>query len=152
LKEFNNRLGLTQPHKEKELAERFVSKLDIRPAKIDMEAGQLSGGNQQKVVIAKWLATSPQLLMIDEPTNGIDIGAKTEIHRLLQELTRQGMAVIMISSELPEVLANCHRILVMRQGRMVGEFMNDNVSQIDIMNKALLGTPIAVSSIGGAPG
>jgi len=152
LKRLKTRLGLTDPRQERELAEKFAQKLDIRPANVDMEAGQLSGGNQQKVVIAKWLAASPELLIIDEPTNGIDIGAKTEIHRLLHQLTKQGMAILMISSELPEVLANCHRILVMRQGRLVGEFVNDgSVTQVDIMNKALLGKPIAAAR-GGAAG
>lgn len=147
LKQLMNRFRLVQPKKEEELAEQFIERLDIRPAISSMHAGQLSGGNQQKIVIGKWLAISPKLLIIDEPTNGIDIGAKTEIHRLLRELAKSGMAIIMISSELPEILASCDRILVMRQGRMVGHFHNDEqVTQVDIMNKALLGKPIKVPS------
>lgn len=147
LKQLKDRFRLIQPKKEEELAEHFIERLDIRPAIASMQAGQLSGGNQQKVVIGKWLAISPKLLIIDEPTNGIDIGAKTEIHRLLRELAKSGMAIIMISSELPEILASCDRILVMRQGRLVGHFRNDeHVTQVDIMNKALLGNPIQISS------
>ena len=82
----------------------------------------MSGGNQQKVVLAKWLATKPKVMLLDEPTRGIDIGAKAEVHRLIAELAAAGMAVLMISSDLPEVLAMSDRILVMREGRIVAEF------------------------------
>ncbi|UUZ92380.1 hypothetical protein LJK87_44610 [Paenibacillus sp. P25] len=95
----------------------------------------------------------PRLLIIDEPTNGIDIGAKTEIHRLLRDLASEGMAILMISSEPPEVLASCHRILVMRRGRLVGEFDGRHATQVDIMSKALLGTPTeAAAAKGGETG
>lgn len=150
LNRLTNKLRLIVKKKERQLAESFISKLDIRPALADMQAGQLSGGNQQKVVIGKWLASSPKVLIIDEPTNGIDIGAKTEIHKLLRQLAESGMAIIMISSELPEILSACDRILVMRRGRMVGEFVNDGVTQVDIMNKALLGAPVSSLPEGGA--
>ncbi|GIQ66608.1 hypothetical protein PACILC2_51760 [Paenibacillus cisolokensis] len=150
LNRLTNKLRLIVRKKERQLAESFISKLDIRPALADMQAGQLSGGNQQKVVIGKWLASSPKVLIIDEPTNGIDIGAKTEIHKLLRQLAESGMAIIMISSELPEILSACDRILVMRRGRMVGEFVNDGVTQVDIMNKALLGAPVSSLPEGGA--
>ena len=84
--------------------------------------GKLSGGNQQKVVLGKWLATKPRVLIMDEPTRGIDVGAKAEIHRLMSELAGQGLAILMISSELPEILGMSDRVLVMRQGRLVAEF------------------------------
>jgi ABC-type sugar transport system ATPase subunit len=83
---------------------------------------QLSGGNQQKVVLAKWIATEPRVLIMDEPTRGIDVGAKAEIHALMSRLAGQGLAVLMISSELPEVLGMSDRVLVMRGGRIVGQF------------------------------
>lgn len=149
LKQLTNPYRLIQKRQEQDMADIYLSKLDIRPRLPRMVVNQLSGGNQQKVVIAKWLATKPQLLIIDEPTNGIDIGAKAEIHRLLRELSSAGMAILMISSELPEVLASCHRILVMRRGRLVGEFNGNDATQVDIMNKALLGTPLKVPSRGG---
>ena len=88
---------------------------------LDMTAATLSGGNQQKVVLAKWLATNPKLLIIDEPTRGIDVGTKAEVHRLLSELAGQGMAILMISSELPEVLGMADRVLVMREGRLTAD-------------------------------
>ena len=89
----------------------------------------LSGGNQQKVVVSKWLASQPRLLIVDEPTRGVDVGAKAEIHRLMSELAAQGLAILMISSELPEILGMSDRVLVMRQGRIVAEFSRDEVNQ-----------------------
>lgn len=99
---------------------------------------QLSGGNQQKVVLAKWIATDAKILIVDEPTNGVDIGAKTEIHRILRQIAEQGTSVIMISSELPEILSVSDRILVMRRGRIAGEFKNQGITQEIIMEKALV--------------
>jgi rhamnose transport system ATP-binding protein len=96
----------------------------------------LSGGNQQKVVLAKWLARKPSLLIVDEPTRGIDIGTKTEVHHLLRELAAQGIAVLMISSELPEVLRVADRILVMREGRLVSELSRDEATEERIVAAA----------------
>ena len=104
-----------------------------------MSVSKLSGGNQQRIVIAKWLATNPKILIIDEPTNGIDIGAKTEIHALLRELAKKGMAIIMISSELAEVLAISDQILVMRRGKINGRMAGSDAGQEVIMNAAILG-------------
>jgi len=105
-----------------------------------MNAQNLSGGNQQKVVLAKWLSKSPKILIVDEPTNGIDVGAKAEIHKLLRRLADQGVSILVISSELPEVLGLCDRILVMRGGRIVADFENDeDATQEKIINKALFG-------------
>ncbi len=96
----------------------------------------LSGGNQQKVVIAKWLIADTQILIFDEPTRGIDVGAKSEIYKLLNDLARQGKAVIMISSELPEILRMSHRILVMCEGRITGELASAEATQERIMTLA----------------
>ncbi|MBB3908539.1 ABC transporter [Anoxybacillus sp. UARK-01] len=139
LKALRTKLGLIQRKKEVDLAERYIQAIDIRPAAPERKVGQLSGGNQQKVVISKWLATNPKILIIDEPTSGIDIGAKTEIHKLLRQLASEGMGVIVISSELPEILAVSDRILVMKHGRIAGELNIQEATQENIMNLALLG-------------
>ena len=97
----------------------------------------LSGGNQQKVVIAKWMATNPTVLILDEPTRGIDVGAKKEIHLLMSELVRQGVAIIMISSELPEILGMSDRIYVMHDGRIKGEIARENATQESVMKMAI---------------
>lgn len=134
-----NKFGFIERAREKQLASEYIKILDIRPPLAEMNAGQLSGGNQQKIVIAKWLSTEPKILIIDEPTNGIDIGAKTEIHKLLRRLTNKGIGIIVISSELPEVLAVSDRILVMKQGRISGEIAAAEATQEKIMNFAVLG-------------
>ncbi|MBO0904902.1 sugar ABC transporter ATP-binding protein [Jiella sonneratiae] len=104
--------------REQSLAKDAIGRFSIRARDARQRVGQLSGGNQQKVVLAKWLATDPKILILDEPTRGIDIGAKTEIHRLMGELAKKGLAILMISSELPEVLGMSDRVLVMREGRL----------------------------------
>ena len=96
----------------------------------------MSGGNQQKVVIAKWLATEPKLLIIDEPTRGIDIGTKAEVHRLLSELAGQGLAILMISSELPEVLGMADRVLVVGEGRITADITRDEATPENVMYAA----------------
>jgi rhamnose transport system ATP-binding protein len=106
----------------RELARGAFNRLDVKLGDIGQPIRELSGGNQQKVVLAKWLATKPKVMLLDEPTRGIDIGAKAEVHRLIAELAAAGMAVLIISSDLPEVLAMSDRILVMREGRIVAEF------------------------------
>ncbi|XAZ32781.1 ATP-binding cassette domain-containing protein [Paenarthrobacter ureafaciens] len=94
--------------------------------------GNLSGGNQQKVVLAKWLATNPRLLILDEPTQGIDVQAKAEVHRIIRELAAQGIAILMISSDMPELLGACDRIYVMKHGNLVAEFDREHANQYDI--------------------
>lgn len=111
----------------------WASRLEVKTAALDTEAGTLSGGNQQKVVLAKWLATKPSLLIIDEPTRGIDVGTKAEVHRLLSELAGQGMAILMISSELPEVLGMADRVLVVREGRITADIARDDATAESVM-------------------
>ncbi len=113
--------GWLRPAKERALTERFVRELGIKTSGPDAPGASLSGGNQQKVALARWLATEPRLLILDEPTQGVDVGAKGEIHRLIRQLADRGLAVLMISSDLPEVLGMSDRIVVMRGGTMVRE-------------------------------
>lgn len=139
LRRMKNRLGLLVPSKESKLTSEMIQALDIRPAMPDMIVGKLSGGNQQKTVFGKWLATNPKVLIVDEPTVGVDIGAKIEIHRLLWEMVERGIGVIMISSDLPEVLAVCSRVLVMSHGRITGEFSDvAALTQEQIMERSLV--------------
>ena len=104
------------------MAQQGVARFSVKASSVDEIAGRLSGGNQQKIVLGKWLANNPKLLILDEPTRGIDVGAKAEIHRLMSELAAEGVAILMISSELPEVLGMSDRVLVMREGRLAAEF------------------------------
>jgi ABC-type sugar transport system ATPase subunit len=116
------RFGWRRDTEARDVTRDGVKRLDVRLRDIGQPIRELSGGNQQKVVLSKWLATKPKVMLLDEPTRGIDIGAKAEVHRLIAELAAAGMAVLMISSDLPEVLAMSDRILVMREGRIVAEF------------------------------
>lgn len=118
------------------LAEKMVEKLDLHTTGIDQRAGNLSGGNQQKAVIARWLSINPRVLILDEPTRGVDVGAKAEIYALMTDLARQGVGILMISSELLEVLGVSDRILVMREGRIVAEFDREQADQDAIMKAA----------------
>ena len=95
--------------------------LRVRAASPEVSVGSLSGGNQQKVLLSRWLETGPRVLILDEPTRGVDIGAKSEIYRIIDELARRDIGVIVISSELPEIIGTCDRVLVMREGRIAGE-------------------------------
>lgn len=114
-----SRAGFLRMAQEFALARRYVERLDLRAAALDQDVGLLSGGNQQKVVIAKWLAVQPRVIILDEPTKGIDIGSKAAVHAFMAELAGQGLSVLMISSEIPEVLGMSDRVLVMREGRVV---------------------------------
>jgi rhamnose transport system ATP-binding protein len=114
----------------------WAGKLEVKTSALDANAATMSGGNQQKVVIAKWLATDPQLLIIDEPTRGIDVGTKAEVHRLLSELAGQGMAILMISSELPEVLGMADRVLVVCEGRLTADMTRDEATPENVMRAA----------------
>jgi len=118
---------------ERKVAEEHTEQFNVRMTGVDQEVGALSGGNQQKVVLAKWLASGPRVLILDEPTRGIDIGAKVEVHRLISELAAKGLAIILISSDLPEVLAMSDRIIVLHEGRITAEITRDQATQESVM-------------------
>ncbi len=126
-----------RPAQEKALAEEYVQKLKVKTPSLAQKVLNLSGGNQQKVVIAKWMATHPAILILDEPTRGIDVGAKKEIHALMSRMAQEGVAIIMISSELPEVLGMADRIYVMHEGRLKGQIKREDASQEIIMKMAI---------------
>jgi len=119
--------------KEREQASTLFQRLRVRTPGLDAVVAGLSGGNQQKVVLAKWLAARPQLLILDEPTRGVDVGAKAEIHALIGELAAGGTAILVISSELPEILTLSDRILVLREGRLVGELPRAEATQDSLL-------------------
>lgn len=137
LHRYLTRLGLIDSKAENVTAEEYRKQLSIRAPSIQLQANKLSGGNQQKVVVAKWLNTKPRLLILDEPTRGIDVGAKAEIHHIINELAKQGMAILMISSDLPEVLAMSDRVLVMREGLPMGIFSRAEATQERVMTAAM---------------
>jgi rhamnose transport system ATP-binding protein len=130
------RFGLIRRAAENELAREWAARLQLRFHRLDDPAGFLSGGNQQKVVLAKWLATEPRLLIVDEPTRGIDVGTKAEVHRLIGELAGSGVGVLMISSELPEVLGVADRVLVMHEGRLVEEIARADADEERVIRAA----------------
>jgi simple sugar transport system ATP-binding protein len=126
--------GWTRPvarRRQDELVDHWIRALDIRPANPEQPVGTLSGGNQQKVLLARWLITQPRLLILDEPTRGIDVGAKAQIQRLVLSLSDDGMAVVFISAELEEVLRLSHRVAVLRDRRLVAEVVNDDALTLD---------------------
>ncbi len=125
--------GLITAGLENRAAKEWASRLEVKTHALDTVAATLSGGNQQKVVLAKWLATDPKVLIIDEPTRGIDVGTKSEVHRLLSQLAGEGMGILMISSELPEVLGMADRVLVMREGRITAEIARDQATSENVM-------------------
>jgi ribose transport system ATP-binding protein len=122
---------------EEEISLNFIKKLNTQVSSPGMEVQKLSGGNQQKVVIAKWLATNPKILLLDEPTRGIDIGAKTEIYKLIGELAEQGMGIIVVSSELPEILALSDTILVLSESKLTATLRREEATEEIIMQAAL---------------
>lgn len=135
-KKFLRSFGWVQESKTRSTAEHFVKALAIKTPSLQQQVKNLSGGNQQKVVIGKWLTADTDILIFDEPTRGIDVGAKSEIYHLLNDLARQGKSIIMISSELPEILRMSHRIVVMCEGRITGELDSAEATQEKIMTYA----------------
>jgi rhamnose transport system ATP-binding protein len=128
-----SRLGLLDPRRERKIASAYSSQLNVRSAGVEQLVNALSGGNQQKVVLGKWLATNPSVLILDEPTRGIDVGAKAEVHRIISDLAARGLAIILISSELPEVLAMADRVIVLHEGRVTGTFARSEATQERVM-------------------
>jgi rhamnose transport system ATP-binding protein len=130
------RAGLIPRGAERSFAKDWALRLQLKYGNLANPVWTLSGGNQQKAVLAKWLARRPTLLIVDEPTRGIDVGTKAEVHRLLSELAAQGVAVLMISSELPEVLGMADRIIVLFEGRVMREFARAEADEQSIMHAA----------------
>jgi putative multiple sugar transport system ATP-binding protein len=128
-----SRRGVIDDGREYAVASEYRSRLATRCASVHQEVVNLSGGNQQKVVLAKWLYADPSVLILDEPTRGIDVGAKYEIYTLTARLAEEGKAIVLISSEMPELLGMCDRIYVMTDGRFVGEFSREEATQEEIM-------------------
>ena len=132
-----SRNGWLLKEEENEIAAEFADRLRIARRSMQQPVMELSGGNQQKVVLSRWLMGKPKLMILDEPTRGVDVGAKAEVHRLVQELARQGMAILLISSDLPEILAMSDRVLVMNRGRLTanlgkGEFDSERIMRAAI--------------------
>ena len=123
--------------KERKIIDNYANKLAIKMSGVDQICAGLSGGNQQKVVLAKWLASNPRILVLDEPTRGIDVSAKAEIYALINNLTAQGMAILLVSSELPEIMGISDRIIVMHDGEITGEFQREEFSEQSIMTCAI---------------
>jgi rhamnose transport system ATP-binding protein len=136
LRRISNRFGAVRLRKEREISAQYRETLSIATSDLSKIVKYLSGGNQQKVVLAKWLSTNPKILIMDEPTRGIDIGAKTEFHALMSRLAGQGIGILMISSEMPEIMGMSDRVIVMCQGRVTGEFKRGHLSQVEIMTSA----------------
>ena len=146
LDELKGRLFLDK-NKEDKIVDRHVADMDIKTPSLEQEVGFLSGGNQQKVVLGKWLSTSPRLIILDEPTRGIDVGAKSEIYRLMRRLADEGTAIIMISSELQEIIGMSDRVLVMARGRVTGELSRNEATEEKIMTLAIGDAPVASCAV-----
>ena len=131
---FLTKFGFVNTRSEKIKTAEMSEKLKVKASSDTVEVGTLSGGNQQKVVLAKWLLTDPDILILDEPTRGIDIGAKAEIYKIMEDLTRQGKSIIMVSSEMPEILGMSDRVVVIADGRNKGVLERPEISQVSIMN------------------
>jgi simple sugar transport system ATP-binding protein len=119
--------------KQQKIAQEYIDLLSIKTPSMEQRIDHLSGGNQQKVILARWLATNPQLLILDEPTRGIDVGAKSEIQKLIIRLAEKGMTILFISSELKEMVRCCNRVAVLRDKKMIGELAGADVSEENIM-------------------
>ena len=128
--------GIINHNAASEKSEHYVNSLQIKTTSLEVPVNHLSGGNQQKVVLGKWLMTHPKVLFLDEPTRGIDVGAKAEIHALMVKLAAEGVAIVFVSSELPEILGMSDRVLVLHEGKITGEFTNDNLTQAEILRCA----------------
>ena len=129
------RMGIISRKAQEKVAAEFINRLGIKTPDMEQKVRNLSGGNQQKVLLARWLCTSPRLVIMDEPTRGIDVGAKAEIEKIVRDLAKQGMSVVMISSEISEVVRNSNRVMVLRDGRKLGELTGGEISQEEIMKR-----------------
>jgi monosaccharide-transporting ATPase len=135
-----SRAGLVNRAKQDEIVDYFIKRLQIKASSPEQKVGELSGGNQQKVMLARWLCLNPKLLLLDEPTRGIDVGAKAEVQAVINELAKEGLGVVLISSELDELIEGSDRVMVLKEGRIVGELEGDQVSE-DALMEALAAAP-----------
>lgn len=138
--------GIIDERRETEQAESLGGQLNLKCAHVGQPVSALSGGNQQKVAIAKMLSVNPKVIFLDEPTRGVDVGAKAEIHRILRKLVRDGVGIVVISSELPELIGVCDRVLVVREGSISGEVAGDDMTEDRIMYLASIGEERALAS------
>ena len=129
-------LGVINRYQQAVQVQQKIKDLDVRPQMIERLASHLSGGNQQKLVLAKWLMTQARVLILDEPTRGVDVATKVEIYHIINDLARDGMGILLISSELPEILGMSDRALVMREGRLVGEFARSQANEENLLSSA----------------
>jgi galactofuranose transport system ATP-binding protein len=127
------RYGIVDRKRQEEIVDRFIQRLDIKTSGPDQKMRELSGGNQQKVLLARWLCLNPRLLLLDEPTRGIDVGGKSEIQKLVEELAESGMGVLLISSELEEIIEGSDHVVVLRDGTTVAELSREDLSQDAIL-------------------
>jgi ABC-type sugar transport system ATPase subunit len=146
LKDYASTIGMISSARERQQVSESIKQLTVKTDTTETSILSLSGGNQQKCVIARWLATSPKLLLLDDPTRGVDVGAKAEIYSIIAELCRAGMGLIVTSSELPELISICDRILVLSEGQQTGEFQRAEFSEEAIMEAATQGAALSTSS------
>ena len=137
-----SRFGMVNRHRQAEITRDYIQKIAIKTPSAQTKIKDLSGGNQQKVILSRWLATKPDLIILDEPTRGIDVGAKGEIEDLIHEISEQGISVLYISSELDELVRGCDRVAVLREGRVVGELVGEEISSDNIMKTIASGEAV----------
>jgi len=137
------RWGLLSRRQQTEALMAKVRELDIRPPQLERLVRQLSGGNQQKVVFAKWLLLHAEVLLLDEPTRGVDVATKVEIYQIIHDLAERGVAILLISSEMPEILGMSDRILVMREGRLAGELTKEQATEEGLLALAAVGSQVS---------
>lgn len=135
--QLHSNMGFLHKADEQAVTEKFMKQLNIKTSGMAQEAGQLSGGNQQKLVVAKWMSVSPDIMLLDEPTQGIDVGAKAEIYQLIDRLARDGLGILLVSSDLVEIINLCNRIIVMREGSISGEIVGDEITEDKVMMYAM---------------
>jgi L-arabinose transport system ATP-binding protein len=141
-----SRMRVVRRGEERRIAARFAKQLNVRTPSLEQVVANLSGGNQQKVVLARWLASRPRVLILDEPTRGVDVGAKAEIYDAIDNLAADGLAIIVISSELPEILALSDRVLVMQAGRIAGELPRQEATEQRILELAMTDNLVGVAT------
>ena len=137
IKSISNKIGLLKKNKEKSIVEELIQKLQIKAESIETSVSHLSGGNQQKVVLAKWFGRECQVILLDEPTRGVDVGTKVEIYQLINELAEQGIGVVMVSSELSEIIGMCDRALVMKEGQIQGMLNKEELTEENIITMSI---------------